>query len=60
MAQLVDMGVDVALITVQVEIVTGIDCASKCYTSYLSFFFLYLFFVGQKTSEPIAKTELCK
>lgn len=42
--RLVDMGVDVALITVQVEIVTGIDCASKCYTTHLSFFFLYLFF----------------
>lgn len=33
------LGVDVALITVQVEIVRGIDCASKCYTSHLSIFF---------------------
>lgn len=44
MVRLVDMGVDVALITVQVEIVTGIDCASKCYTSHLSFFFPLSFF----------------
>lgn len=58
--RLVDMGVDVALITVQVEIVTGIDCASKCYTSHLSFFFFFtlFFFVGRKTSEPTAKTKL--
>lgn len=33
------LGVDVALITVQVEIVRAIDCASKCYTSHLSTFF---------------------
>lgn len=32
------LGLDVALITVQVEIVRAIDCASKCYTSHLSFF----------------------
>lgn len=46
--RLLDMGADVALITVQVEIVTGIDCASKCYTSHLSFFFLYLFFLVER------------
>lgn len=48
------LGVDVALITVQVEIVRGIDCASKCYTSHLSIFF---FFFRQKASVPIAKDE---
>ena len=39
------LGVDVALITVQVEIVRVIDCASKCYTSHLSisFFFFFLY-----------------
>lgn len=37
----VGLGVDVALITFQVEIVGAIDCASKCYTSHLSNFFLY-------------------
>lgn len=46
------LGVDVALITVQVEIVRGIDCASKCYTSHLSFFFF-----RQKANVPIAKDE---
>lgn len=34
------LGVGIALITVQVEIVRAIDCASKCYTSHLSTFFL--------------------
>lgn len=37
------MGVDVALITVQVEIVRAIDCASKCYTSHLSTFFFFFY-----------------
>lgn len=37
------LGVDVALITVQVEIVSGIDCASKCYTSHLSIFSFFFF-----------------
>ena len=41
------LGVDVALITVQVEIVRAIDCASKCYTSHLSIFF------------PLPCTDLC-
>lgn len=46
MGEAARLGVDVALITVQVEIVSAIDCASKCYTSHLSnllfssFFFL--------------------
>lgn len=35
------VGVDVALITVQVEIVRAIDCASKCYQSHLSTFFFF-------------------
>lgn len=35
------LGVDIALITVQVEIVRAIDCASKCYTSHLSVVFLF-------------------
>lgn len=52
MVRMLDMGADVALITVQVEIVTGIDCASKCYTSHSSFYpFIFLFFGGKKSSE---------
>lgn len=42
--EMLDVGVDVALITVQVETVTGIDCASKCCASHLSFFFFFSFF----------------
>lgn len=49
------LGVDVALITVQVEIVRAIDCASKCYASHLSTFFF--FFPEQETSVPFAKRK---
>lgn len=57
--RMLDMGADVALITVQVEIVTGIDCASKCYTSHSSFYpFIFLFFGGKKSSEHNADAKL--
>lgn len=49
------MGVDVALITVQVEIVRAIDFASKCYTSHLSTFF---FFFLHKTCVSFEKTTV--
>lgn len=48
------LGVDVALITVQVEIVRAIDCASKCYASHLSTFFFF-FFPEQETCVAFAE-----
>lgn len=49
MGEAAKLGVDVALITVQVEIVRAIDCASKCYTSHLSnLFFSSVFFFTEK------------
>lgn len=47
------LGLDVTLITVQVEIVRAIDCASKCYTSHLSFFF-----PQQKASMPFREKKM--
>ena len=35
-----------ALITVQVEFVRGIDCASKCYTSHLSASYLFIYLLA--------------
>lgn len=55
------LGVDVALITVQVEIVRAIDCASKCYTSHLSTFSLFFLLLALKKSTPLVKTLIaCK
>lgn len=55
------LGVDVALITVQVEIVRAIDCASKCYTSHLSTFSLFFLLLSLKKSTPLVKTLIaCK
>lgn len=52
------LGVDVALITVQVEIVRAIDCASKCYASHLSTFLFSFFFSRSRRPACHSKTSV--